>query len=234
MSAEERRTKCIPEMRKIPQGRFRMGSAVKGSESPCRSVFLDAYEIARTQVRRSEYAAFLRETGRDEPRGWNDPAFANPDQPVVGVNWFDAVAYCRWLSDGTLNHFRLPTEAEWEKACLGGRQTIYSWGDRPPDAVEYYRVAWSAPRPVGEGPATGFGLFNMGDNVHEWCLDWFRPGYDASEVMNPDGPASGTRRVSRGGSWRHSVKASRAAARSSLPPVYRYTDYGFRVVRGVS
>ncbi len=217
-------------MRRIARGPFWMGSTGKRPESPRRRVFLDAYEIAATQVRRSEYAAFLEQTGHGEPRGWNDPAFADPEQPVVGVNWFDAVAYCGWLSQRT-SGFRLPTEAEWEKACLGGRQTTYSWGDRPPDAFEYYRSAWSAPRPVGERPANGFGLFNMGDNVHEWCLDWFAPAYDASEVTNPTGPASGTRRVSRGGSWRHSVKASRATARSSLPPAYRYTDYGFRVVR---
>jgi hypothetical protein len=72
----------------------------------------------------------------------------------------------------------------------------------------------------------------MGDNVHEWCLDWYDPQYyEASPEMNPTGPLSGARRVSRGGSWRHRVKASRNAHRSSLPPEFRYTDYGFRLVR---
>jgi formylglycine-generating enzyme required for sulfatase activity len=71
----------------------------------------------------------------------------------------------------------------------------------------------------------------MGDNVHEWCTDWFDPDYYAhSPEADPAGPESGTRRVSRGGSWRHVVKASRNAHRSSLPPQFRYTDYGFRLV----
>ena len=85
---------------------------------------------------------------------------------------------------------------------------------------------------MAEGPANGYGLFNMGDNVHEWCLDWYGENYyPVSPEINPLGPENGTRRVSRGGSWRHQIKASRAAHRSSLPPSYRYTDYGFRLVK---
>jgi formylglycine-generating enzyme required for sulfatase activity len=87
---------------------------------------------------------------------------------------------------------------------------------------------------VAEVSPNPFGLFNMEDNVHEWCLDWYAPDYYAgAPVRNPTGPRSGHRRVSRGGSWRHAVKASRAAHRTSLPPGYRYTDYGFRIARSV-
>jgi formylglycine-generating enzyme required for sulfatase activity len=72
----------------------------------------------------------------------------------------------------------------------------------------------------------------MGENVHEWCMDWFAADYYAnSPEENPVGPLEGTRRVSRGGSWRHQIKGSRSAHRSSLPPEFRYEDYGFRIVR---
>src|SRR5262249_34890106 len=124
--------------------------------------------------------------------------------------------------------------AEWEKACKGGGDFDYAWGDEPPESFEYFRGEWRAPRPVGVWPANAYGLFDIGHNVHEWCLDWYAPDYYAvSPDQNPAGPETGTRRVSRGGSWRHAVKASRAAHRSSLPPDYRYTDYGFRVVSSV-
>ncbi len=127
---------------------------------------------------------------------------------------------------------RLPTEAEWEKACRADAENLeYAWGDEPPESFAYFRGNWSGPRPVGQWRANGYGIHNLGDNVHEWCSDWFNPDYYAvSPERNPTGPDSGNRRVSRGGSWRHQIKGSRAAHRSSLPPSYRYTDYGFRLV----
>jgi formylglycine-generating enzyme required for sulfatase activity len=108
----------------------------------------------------------------------------------------------------------------------------YAWGNEPPPAIAYFTGEWNAPRPVAQWLPNGYGLFNMGDNVHEWCMDWYAPGYySVSPDRNPPGPEEGTRRVSRGGSWRHQIKGSRAAHRSSLPPDFRYTDYGFRIVR---
>lgn len=225
----------VGSMVHIPAGWFWMGSENHYSwERPRRRVFVDAFEIAAATVTRREYSRFLLETRRDEPRGWRDPAFANPDQPVVGVSWFDAVAYGEWVSRSAGQPLRLPTEAEWEKACRGGRNGAdYAWGDEPPDSFEYFRGEWRGPRPVAEWRANGYGLYNMGDNVHEWCLDWYAADYySACPTHNPSGPPSGVRRVSRGGSWRHTIKASRAAHRSSLPPEYRYTDYGFRLVCG--
>jgi iron(II)-dependent oxidoreductase len=216
----------------IPSGWFWMGSEGRYSwESPRHRVFLEAFEISATAVTRREYAIFRLETDHDEPKGWNDPHFSHPDQPVVGVNWYDAVAYCEWLS-GTLGRvFRLPTEAEWEKACRGGcEDTEYAWGNDSPEARPELQGPWLGPRRVAESPPNGYGLYNMGDNVHEWCSDWYAADYYAvSPTHNPTGPETGTRRISRGGSWRHLIKGSRAAHRSSLPPDYRYTDYGFRV-----
>ena len=204
-------------------------------EAPRHRVFTDAFEIAQTTVSRREYARFLEAMDWTQPRGWTDPAFADPEQPVVGVSWFDALAYCEWMSQRSGVPCRLPTEAEWEKACRGGADdTLYAWGCEPPESLEYFQGEWPGPRRAAEGPVNAYRLFHMGDNVHEWCRDWYDPHYyQVSPEKNPTGPESGSRRVSRGGSWRHSVKASRAAHRSSIPPGYRYTDYGFRLARSV-
>jgi formylglycine-generating enzyme required for sulfatase activity len=218
----------------IKEGWFWMGSEGRFRwESPRHRVWLDAFEIAVTPVTRCDYARFLTNTRHVEPAGWNELRFSRPDQPVVGVTWFAAVAYCAWLSGLAQETYRLPTEAEWEKACRGGLDnTEYAWGDESPEAIDYFRSEWKEPRSVGGWRANGYGLFDMGDNVHEWCSDWYAGDYYAlSPERNPMGPEEGTRRVSRGGSWRHQIKASRAAHRSSLPPGYAYTDYGFRLVR---
>jgi len=216
----------------IPAGWFWMGSEGHYDwESPRHRVFLDAFRIAATPVTRSEYGIFLQVTGHVPPNGWNNDAFSKGNQPVVGVNWFDAVAYCEWMSGKSEVPVRLPTEAEWEKACRGGIEGAdYAWGDAPPDSIHYFAGNWPGPKPVAQWRPNGYGLFNLGDNVHEWCSDWFAADYyRSSPVLNPTGPKAGTRRASRGGSWRHQVKGSRAAHRSSLPPEFRYTDYGFRV-----
>ena len=216
----------------IPAGWFWMGSDNHYHwERPRHRVWLDAFQLARYAVRRREYALFLSETGYSEPAGWHDPSFDDADQPVVGVSWFAAISYCEWLSKSLSETFGLPTEAQWEKACRGGLEdTEYAWGNEPPDRIEYFRGQWNGPKLVGEWRPNGYGLCNMGDNVHEWCMDWYREHYAAvSPARNPAGPETGSRRVSRGGSWRHQIKASRAAHRSSLPPQYAYTDYGFRI-----
>ena len=220
-------------MIRIPSAWFWMGSEGHYHwESPRHHVFLDEFWIAATTVTRARYASFLVETGNPEPKGWADPNLSDPEQAIVGVNWFDAVAYCAWLTRKSGIQHRLPTEAEWERACRGGVDDAeFAWGDDPPETFAYFNGEWTGPRRVAEWRANGFGIFNMGENVHEWCRDWYAQDYyRVSPGRNPTGPEDGTRRVSRGGSWRHAVKASRAAHRSSLPPEYRYTDYGFRVV----
>ncbi len=216
----------------IPSGWFWMGSESSYEwERPRHSVFVDDFYISPTAVTRREYARFLESAGAIEPRGWHDPMFGHDDLPAVGMNWFEAVAYCEWLSVKDGRAYRLPTEAEWEKACRGGQKNAeYAWGNEAPLSIPYFQGDWKGPRPVEDWRPNSYGLFHIGDNVHEWCSDWFAPDYYAvSPERNPGGPVSGKRRVSRGGSWRHQVKASRAAHRSSLPPEFRYTDYGFRV-----
>ena len=221
------------EMILIREGWFWMGSENRYRwESPRHRVWVDGFAIANTPVTRGDYARFLAAGGHDDPAGWHDPSFALADQPVVGVTWFAAVTYCEWLSGLDGRPYRLPTEAEWEKTCRGGLDDAeYAWGNEPPDAIDYFCGEWKSPKAVAAWRPNGYGLFNMGENVHEWCSDWYSDTYYAeSPQRNPTGPENGTRKVSRGGSWRHQIKGSRAAHRSSLPPTYAYTDYGFRVV----
>jgi formylglycine-generating enzyme required for sulfatase activity len=159
--------------------------------------------------------------------------FSNENQPVVGVSWDDAAAYCRWLSEKTERLFRLPTEAEWERAARGEKEgALFPWGNEPPS--EKYFIGCDpqtgGPAKVGVNELNDFGLFDMSENVHEWCADYYDYNYYRySPARNPPGPSSGQRRASRGGSWRHRVKFSRCAARSSLPPSFKYADYGFRI-----
>jgi formylglycine-generating enzyme len=179
-----------------------------------------------------DYDAFRLAGGREMPPFRTDPRFALPSQPVVGVSWFDAAAYCEWISQQLGLRFRLPTEAEWERAARAGLdQNLYPWGDQPIFERENYHGRWlDAPEPVGTSAPNGWGLYDICENVHEWCADWYDPAYYSfSPRQNPSGPETGTRRASRGGAWRHHLKISRCAARSSIPPEFRYADYGFRV-----
>jgi len=109
---------------------------------------------------------------------------------------------------------------------------LFPWGNDPPQSLSFYQDRWkTGPEPVGQSQPNGYGLFEMCENVHEWCSDWFDAGYYAhSPERNPQGPKEGTRKASRGGSWRHHIKVSRCSARSSIPPEFQYADYGFRVV----
>jgi formylglycine-generating enzyme required for sulfatase activity len=195
-------------------------------ERPRHRVWLPAFTIARQPVTNAEYDAFLAATGAAPPPFRADPRFSDPRQPVVGVCWEEAVAYCAWLGP---DH-RLPTEAEWERAARGGVENArYPWGDAPPDAVS---LPCPGPPRVGGGRVNGFGLTDLSGCVHEWCLDWHADDYYAlSPDRSPGGPPAGTRRVSRGGAWRHQNPWSPVAHRSSLPPALRYSDYGFRVAR---
>ncbi len=225
----------VPQVVRVPGGRFTMGSdAGRPDERPVHDVNVRAFAIATTPVTNAAYARFLA-TGRAvAPPWWTHPSFAAPEQPVVGVTWFDAVAYAAWLSERTGDEWRLPTEAEWEKAARGGLEGApTAWGASLP-AGEVPSGAIDGPWPAGRGAPNGYGLCDMGTIVHEWCLDWYR---EDAYVRWPDGapPAveGGERRSSRGGSWRHHVRWSSPAARSSLPPGFRYADYGFRVVRTI-
>ncbi len=226
-------TAIEPAMVTIPEGWFEMGSEVgQDNERPVHRVWVDSFELAARQVTRAEFVRYLEATGAAAPPGWDDPNFTTPAQPVVAVSWFEAAAYCQWLSRVTGRAYRLPTEAEWERAARAGLEgKLFPWGNEPPQTLPDYARRWlTGPEPVGRYAPNGFGLYDIGDNVHEWCSDWYQADYYAqSPERNPQGPESGTRKASRGGSWRHHIKVARCAARSSIPPQFQYADYGFRV-----
>jgi formylglycine-generating enzyme required for sulfatase activity len=232
-----------------------MGSwAGRPDERPVHSVTVGRFRLARTPVTNEQYAAFVESGLAPAPPWWRDPAFAAPGQPVVGVTWFEAASYAAWLSETLGGRWRLPTEAEWERAMRGGLlDAATAWGDALPEG-EVPEGAISGPWPVGRGTPNGFGLLDPGTVVHEWCADRYAP-YGSQEAgglvrdeptdavvpgtvaaaaaARPGGEATARaveRKVSRGGSWRHRQRWSPPAARSSLPPGFRYADYGFRVL----
>lgn len=220
----------------IPPGWFLMGSDDgQPSERPVHRVWVDGFRMAVHPVTRAEYAGFLDSTGHDPPREWDNPAFRREDLPAVGVNWHDAAAYCAWRSRrGAV--VRLPTEAEWERAARGGSNgQRYPWGDEIPGWLPNRgRGPLDGPWPVTLGAPNGFGLYGIAANIHEWCANWHdRDFYERAPAVNPVGPEEGRRRASRGGAWRHALTLNRTAARSSLDPSLRYTDYGFRLAQSL-
>jgi sulfatase modifying factor 1 len=205
----------------IPGGEFLMGQEDgRDEERPVHRVTVAPFRLCRFQVTNEDFALFRK------------TALGDASLPVTSVSWFDVVEYCGWLSAEWGMEIRLPSEAEWEFAARGGiEQKLYPWGDGPVTSRPGYGERWrEGPEPVATCEPNGYGLFDMCENVHEWCLDWYDPRYYlVSPVDNPRGPETGTRRASRGGAWRHHIKIARCAARSSIPPEFRYADYGFRV-----
>jgi iron(II)-dependent oxidoreductase len=210
-----------------------MGSSQgRPDEGPVHPVELGSFRLGRTPVTHAQYGAFLGQTGVEAPPWWTDPDFSGPDQPVIGVTWFEAMAYAEWLAVVSGGRWRLPTEAEWERAARGGLESAPTpWGPSVPDG-EVPTGLLRGPWPVGRGTSNGFDLLDVGTVVHEWCLDRYGADYYASSpLVDPRGPDEGERRSSRGGSWRHRVRWSPPSARSSLPPGFRYADYGFRILQ---
>jgi formylglycine-generating enzyme required for sulfatase activity len=201
----------------IPGGEFLMGQEDgRDEERPVHRVRVAPFRLCRYQVTIADVAQ----------------AHGRPTLPATNVSWFDAVAFCERLSKQWGFPVRLPTEAEWESAARGGlEQKLYPWGDEPPNSRPRYAERWQeGPEPIAQSEPNGYGLYDMCENVHEWCSDWYDPRYyERSPTDNPRGPETGVRRASRGGAWRHHIRIARCAARSSIPPDFRYADYGFRV-----
>jgi formylglycine-generating enzyme required for sulfatase activity len=209
-----------------------MGGGPRDNENPRHRVRLRPFRLARTQVTREEYQRFLDAIRHPAPPFWNEPELGDPRMPAVGPSWDDAQAYCAWLGERLGAAVRLPTEAEWEHAAKAGREVVWPWGDDPPETLPDYARRWlHGPEPVDAYPSLHpLGFLGLGENVHEWCLDWYDARYyEVAPEDDPHGPDQGSRRASRGGSWRHDVKASRCAARSAIAPGLRYSDYGFRL-----
>jgi formylglycine-generating enzyme required for sulfatase activity len=205
-------------------------SGVRADEEPVHRVLVSGFEMAATPVTNAHYRLYLGATGDDAPPFLDAPDFDAPDQPVVGVNFDQAVRFCDWLSHETGFPVRLPTEAEREKASRGGVEgAVFPWGDDPASGGHRtLRGPLARPDRVRSTPPNGYGLFHMADTVHEWCLDsYVADFYSVSPSVNPLA-RKGERRSARGGSWRHALVVTPCAARSSLPPAFHYADFGFR------
>ena len=219
----------------IPGGRFVMGFADgRPDERPAHEAEVRPLRLGRTPVTNIEYAWFLAAKRAHEPPWWKDPWFWDPAQPVVGVTWFEATAYCEWLSETLGGRWRLPTEAEWEHAARGGIEGAATpWGGEAP-RDEMHEPPVSAPWPVGRGTPNGYGLLDPGTVVREWCCDWYAPdAYRTTRRYDPRGPEGGETRVSRGGSWRHLLAQTPVSTRAGFAAATRAADFGFRVAREV-
>ena len=185
------------------------------NEKPEHRVKVDAFYIGKHEVTQQEYLAV---TG-------NNPSIF--DLPVGWVSWEDAHGFCRRLSQKDGRTYRLPTEAEWEYACRGGTTGPYA-GDL--EAMAWHREnSGDRTHRVGQKRPNAFGLYDMHGNVFEWCQDW-HGDYASNPEVDPQGPAGGTDRVLRGGSWGTDPKLCCSAVRVSCTPDGRSSDVGFRVV----
>jgi len=217
----------------VSGGEFRMGSEEEDDDAqPVHLVRVSPFWIGKYEVTREQYERFMKETGHAKPAQWTNKLLAgSPSQPVIGVTWDDAAAYCRWAGG------RLPTEAEWEFAARGTSPRRYPWGDQEPDptrAVFHLDVGFGGTKPVGGAKqgASPCGALDMAGNAFEWCSDWYGPRYYAESPRdNPPGPTTGEQRVIRGGAWISLPDACRATARGKYPPGSRSVLVGFRVAR---
>jgi formylglycine-generating enzyme required for sulfatase activity len=234
-----------PELILIPAGEFLMGSDPKKdkdahrNEQPQHRLYLPDYYIAKTPVTNAEYLTFVEATSQKPPKRWKKgrPPKSKEDHPVVYVTWDDAVAYCKWLTETTGRSYRLPSEAEWEKAARGTDGRIYPWGDR-----------WDAKRcntregglgdttPVGMYSPQGdspYGCVDMAGNVWEWCATRWGKSYPCDvtedEWSEKYFQEKGVR-VLRGGSWLDFQDGARCAFRRWDLPSFRNVDYGYRLV----
>jgi len=236
---------------RIPAGSFWMGSKPEewerqGSESPIHRVTLTRdYWLGATQVTNQQYERYLEANPEaPKPEFWTNRRFNQPEQPVVGVSWEEAMAFCNWLGNGAT----LPTEAQWERACRGIHESPLPFGfsvnakllEQAGEELKKHlestlqQFAWfrtnsgGVTHPVGEKEANGFGLFDMHGNVWEWCSDRFG-AYSASEQVDPIGGRAGAGRVLRGGSYGNFADWCRSAFRNWVLPSVRDDSVGFRV-----
>ena len=273
-----------PELVVVPADRYQMGSDPRDEDSeiderPRHPVTVDTFALGRYEVTREEYAAFVGAPRRtmsggcrvvtatdeglrfinDSGRSWRDPGFEQGDgHPVVCVNWEDAQAYARWLSEQTGQDYRLPSEAEWEYAARGGTQGRWYWGNDtgeqcgyangldtsfaaaypPPDGRRWNladcddRVAQTAL--VGSYIPNDFGLHDMAGNVWEWVEDCWHENYARAPSDGTAWTSGGEcgRRVLRGGSWYDSIRGTSVRPTATgAPRAIAYNSIGFRVAR---
>lgn len=243
-----------PELVFVPAGDFLMGTSDRdiamlrrqfewakdydfSREQPQHTVYLPDYYIGKYPVTNAQYRVFVQETGHPALRHWENDRMPSgkDDHPVVYVFWNDAVAYCKWLAAETGKLYRLPTEAEWEKAARGTDGRLYPWGDESPTAqLCNFDNNVKSTTPVGQYSPQGdspYGCADMAGNVWEYVQDWYQKNYYAHSPRNsPPGPDSGDWKVWRGGAYWRDTRDVRCACRDWYWLIgYDYYDGGLRV-----
>ena len=216
-------------MKPVAGGTFTMGSAdddpdAYDDEKPAHFVTLSNYYIGQTEVTQELWQAVM---------GSNPSHFTgNLQRPVECVSWDDCQTFITTLNQLTGKNFRLPTEAEWEYAARGGRRNHgykYSGSDNIDDVAWNVNNSNSTTHPVATKTPNELGIYDMSGNVLEWCQDWYG-SYSSDAQINPTGPASGTLRIFRGGSYVHTtIGCNRVSWRNADDPTKRYINMGFRL-----
>jgi len=220
----------------IEPGTFMMGSpeseAERYDDEQLHEVRINrGFWMSKYEVTFEQYDAFSKATRHARPL---DENWGRGKRPVIYVRWFNAVAYANWLSGQTGQHYRLPTEAEWEYAARAGTTTAYSFGDNVDDFVDY---AWNGKsanyrtHPVGGKRPNPWGLYDMHGNVWEWTASKYAEDYDGSEIEDSSLDISRDKRVVRGGAWYFFPRGMRSADRRTYNPKYQLSYIGFRLIR---
>jgi formylglycine-generating enzyme required for sulfatase activity/predicted MPP superfamily phosphohydrolase/energy-coupling factor transporter ATP-binding protein EcfA2 len=245
----------------VKGGKFMRGSNeddadAYSNEKPQREIYLDDFMIGKYPVTNEEFKEFVGGGGygkarkdmwseegwrwREEneiskPEYWHDRKWNGPNFPVVGISWFEAEAYANWLSEKTGHRYRLPTEAEWEKAARGTKGFKYPWGEHfDKNLCNSFELGLRRTSPVGIFPEgkSPYGCFDMAGNVWEWCSDRYNDKYYANcPDSNPKGPSDGADPVVRGGYWYDYARICRSADRDHDDPRDRGCDLGFRLLQ---
>lgn len=231
----------FPNMIVVPEGVFEMGgdrdSGAAPDERGNRTIVLRSFAVSETEVSVAQYGLCVRAAACRAPAAEAQPG----DYPVTGVSWRDAQSYAAWLSAQTGRHYRLPSEAEWERIARAGTQTRFWWGDHPDPAFGNFgdadccRGAAPAPdafeaiAPVRRFEPTPEGFHDLYGNVWEWVQDCYDNYGHAPEDGSAQDPAGCKVRVVRGGSYLFPAGFGRASARYRLTPGTRRPDVGFRV-----
>ncbi len=230
-----------PEMVVIPAGRFRMGDLNGGGraeEKPVHAVRIaKRFAMGRYEVTFAEYDRYAQATGKEKP---DDKGWGRGNYPVRNVSWQDAQGYAKWLSQETGQHYRLPSEAEWEYAARAGSTTTYYWGNSPSgrhanadeDYYDWPSDGYEYTAPTGSFQPNQFGLYDMSGNVWEWVEDCWHDNYQGAPVDGSAWVSGGDCgiRVLRGGSFVEDPAGVRPAIRTGA--AFRETiGGGFRLVR---
>ena len=234
-----------PDMIFVKGGTFKMGSNDGyADEAPVHSVTLSDFYIGKYEVTVAQYRQFCSATNHRFPGLPDDDWYAehenaaqwqwNDTYPIVNISYFDAIAYCQWLSELTGEHYTLPTEAQWEYAARGGNKSKnYKYaGSNDIDEVAWYdeTTRERGPRSVGRLKPNELGIYDMSGNAWEWCLDYWG-NYSAKAQKDPTGPAQGGYKVIRGGSWYYVDDMAKLTSRDGPKPGKPNFNYGFRVVK---